>query len=199
MKRRGFTLVELAIVLVIIGIILGAVLKGKDLINSAKIKKFYNQYVQAWELQINTYYDRTGQVLGDGIVNGGTQANIDGYFDGINLANTTSVQDKLKAVGLDVPTSNTGNSGNYVLEGKYGRRQITSHLIIRYSHTEGTNYNTFYMQNMPTDIAIALDAIIDGDNNSSSGLFRRYPDNANGGIWPDASTTGAVNVMYIIK
>ena len=34
-KTRGFTLVELAIVLVIIGIILGAILKGTELINNA--------------------------------------------------------------------------------------------------------------------------------------------------------------------
>ena len=42
-NEKGFTLVELAIVLVIIGIILGAVLKGQELINSAKIKRVYNQ------------------------------------------------------------------------------------------------------------------------------------------------------------
>jgi len=42
-NQKGFTLVELAIVLVIIGIILGAVLKGQALINNAKIKRVYNQ------------------------------------------------------------------------------------------------------------------------------------------------------------
>ena len=37
MKRRqsGFTLVEIAIVLVIIGLLLGGILKGQELINSA--------------------------------------------------------------------------------------------------------------------------------------------------------------------
>jgi len=37
-KSKGFTLVELAIVLVIIAIILGAILKGQELIKNAKIK-----------------------------------------------------------------------------------------------------------------------------------------------------------------
>ncbi len=41
-NAKGFTLVELAIVLVIIGIILGAVLKGQELINNAKMKRAYN-------------------------------------------------------------------------------------------------------------------------------------------------------------
>ena len=41
MKRQsGFTLVEIAIVLVIIGLLLGGVLKGQELINSAKVKNF---------------------------------------------------------------------------------------------------------------------------------------------------------------
>jgi len=36
--QTGFTLIELAIVLVIIGLLLGGVLKGQELINSAKVK-----------------------------------------------------------------------------------------------------------------------------------------------------------------
>src|SRR3972149_4339053 len=40
MKRNqsGFTLIEIAIVLVIIGLLLGGVLKGQELINSARVK-----------------------------------------------------------------------------------------------------------------------------------------------------------------
>ena len=36
--QSGFTLVEMAIVLVIIGLLIGGVLKGQELINSAKVK-----------------------------------------------------------------------------------------------------------------------------------------------------------------
>ncbi|WDN90581.1 hypothetical protein BuS5_03552 [Desulfosarcina sp. BuS5] len=38
-NQSGFTLVEIAIVLVIIGLLLGGVLKGKEMIKSAKVKK----------------------------------------------------------------------------------------------------------------------------------------------------------------
>ena len=37
-KQRGFTLIEIAIVLVIIGLLLGGVLKGQELITSARVR-----------------------------------------------------------------------------------------------------------------------------------------------------------------
>lgn len=40
----GFTLVEIAIVLVIIGLLLGGVLKGQELINSAKVKNLAGDF-----------------------------------------------------------------------------------------------------------------------------------------------------------
>lgn len=43
-KQTGFTLIELAIVLVIIGLLLGGVLKGQELINSAKVKSLANDF-----------------------------------------------------------------------------------------------------------------------------------------------------------
>ncbi len=41
-QQSGFTLVEIAIVLVIIGLLLGGILKGQELINSAKVKNLAN-------------------------------------------------------------------------------------------------------------------------------------------------------------
>ena len=37
-KDQGFTLIEIAIVLVIIGLLLGGVLKGQELIQSARVR-----------------------------------------------------------------------------------------------------------------------------------------------------------------
>ena len=42
MKQRGFTLIEIAIVLVIIGLLLGGVLKGQELINTARVRALNN-------------------------------------------------------------------------------------------------------------------------------------------------------------
>ena len=67
--NKGFTLVELAIVLVIIGLIIGAVLKGQDLIDNAKSKKFVS-HSRAWEIAQWTYLDRKGVFTGDDNKNG---------------------------------------------------------------------------------------------------------------------------------
>ena len=63
-SQQGFTLVEMAIVLVIIGLLLGGILKGQELITSARVRNIADQNsgVQA------AYYgfiDRYRQVPGD--------------------------------------------------------------------------------------------------------------------------------------
>ena len=63
-NQKGFTLVELAIVLVIIGLIIGAVLKGQELINNAKLKRAYNQQREV-AAAVYTYFDRYGIYPGD--------------------------------------------------------------------------------------------------------------------------------------
>ncbi len=88
LDQRGFTLVELAIVLVIIGIILGAVLKGQELINNAKMKRAYNQYREVLAA-IYTYYDRYGKYPGDdpnaNRWTGATPGNNDGLIGGFTI------------------------------------------------------------------------------------------------------------------
>ncbi|NOX32837.1 MAG: prepilin-type N-terminal cleavage/methylation domain-containing protein [Deltaproteobacteria bacterium] len=201
---RGFTLIEIAIVLVIIGLIIGAVVKGKDLIQSGKQKKFYTKNLKAWELAVLTYYDRTGFALGDGTANGGTATTTDGRFDnvsGANFGNTNGIDAKLKAVGLTVPTSNTANSGQFSFKGQYsGTQTITMYLYYLYSHTQKKYSNALYFTSMPTDLAIALDTMVDGQIDARKGTFRRYADNAtpNDGTWPDATVTTTVNAQYIM-
>lgn len=62
--QAGFTLVEIAIVLVIIGLLLGGVLKGQELINNAKVKNAAND-MNAVVAAYNSYIDRYKAIPGD--------------------------------------------------------------------------------------------------------------------------------------
>ncbi len=201
MKRSGFTLVELSIVLIIIGLVIGGVMKGKDLINSAEQKKIYNTWIKQWQITANTYQDRTGGLLGDGTANGGSNATEDGHCDNIRLDTTTTIQDKLKAIGLDEPVSNVAGTrgGAYSIKGKYATSQASARLQWLQSHTDGGSKNKLYIVGIPTDVAIAFDKMTDGTIDPSAGAFRRYHDDATGSdgtaqTWPDAFTTNTVNV-----
>jgi len=63
-QQSGFTLVEIAIVLVIIGLLLGGVLKGQELINSAKVKNFIGDF-KTVSLLIYGYQDKYKALPGD--------------------------------------------------------------------------------------------------------------------------------------
>jgi prepilin-type N-terminal cleavage/methylation domain-containing protein len=63
-KQAGFTLIELAIVLVIIGLLLGGVLRGQELINSAKVKNMARDF-QNIQVYIYGYQDKFKALPGD--------------------------------------------------------------------------------------------------------------------------------------
>src|SRR5688572_6519858 len=63
-QQSGFTLVEIAIVLVIIGLLLGGILKGQELINSAKVKTLANDF-RVIPTYIYAYQDRYKALPGD--------------------------------------------------------------------------------------------------------------------------------------
>lgn len=75
--QKGFTLVEIAIVLVIIGLLLGGVLKGQELIENSKIKSV-TQDLEGISAAYYAYQDRTGTIAGDTNDNG--QINTDAAF-----------------------------------------------------------------------------------------------------------------------
>ncbi|MFK5968570.1 MAG: prepilin-type N-terminal cleavage/methylation domain-containing protein [Candidatus Marithrix sp.] len=63
-KQNGFTLVEIAIVMVIIGLLLGGVLKGQEIITNAKIKNLENDF-SGVTAAIYSYQDRYRALPGD--------------------------------------------------------------------------------------------------------------------------------------
>src|SRR6185436_10401070 len=69
--QKGFTLVEIAIVLVIIGLLLGGILKGQEMINQAKMKNVIADF-SGVSAAYHGYLDRYRAIPGDDI-NAGTR------------------------------------------------------------------------------------------------------------------------------
>ena len=82
-QQRGFTLVEIAIVLVIIGLLLGGVLKGQEMITSAKVRNLADQG-SAIKTAFFAFQDRYRAIPGDYIV---ASQNINGVAGGVNGGN----------------------------------------------------------------------------------------------------------------
>ncbi|MBI2319897.1 MAG: prepilin-type N-terminal cleavage/methylation domain-containing protein, partial [Betaproteobacteria bacterium] len=105
--QQGFTLVEIAIVLVIIGLLLGGILKGQEMITQAKIKNLINDF-NGISAAMYSYQDRYRALPGDEInasarwkADGGAAITHDGNGNGVFDCSATN---KGYNVPIGIPT-----------------------------------------------------------------------------------------------
>lgn len=208
-KQSGFTLIELAIVLVIIGLLLGGVLKGQELITQAKIKNViadFNGITAAYY----GYQDRYKSIPGDdnqaatrwataGTVSGGGNGQITGNWNA-NVGNPAAADESslfwehLRLAGF-VGGAGGANPNNAVA-GMVGIQQGND-LMKTTTTVAGTGFTGLILcsSNLPDKIAIAVDQTLD-DGNPQTGSVRAVtqttpnPTLVVAGFGEDADTVG---------
>lgn len=211
-SRKGFTLVELAIVLVIIGIILGAVLKGQALIDNAKAKRLQND-MKALEAMAWTYFDRKGRMPGDCNSNGDIAFAVLNNTVGTVPSNNNNPTVDYCATPATGETVNVFFSDLRVAQiASYGQPNIqlaknpfggyfnAGVITIQDSGGVNRNYNVIAAYNVPAWAAKMIDVSIDGDENGTTGRVRNITSTDAGSDWPaDNLNNQTVAVAYLFE
>lgn len=157
----GFTLIETGIVLVVIGLILAAVMKGQDLIQNARAKKFVS-WVRNAETAQWDYLDRKGRYNGD--------TDLDGAID--------SQSTPYSWTGFSNPPETTVVLGSYTYRLFYGYRYSGSNVF--------KNSNFIVINKITTDVDAkqfgddelvfpeSLDLAVDGEVDGTTGRVRGH-------------------------
>ncbi len=159
-SEKGFTLIELAIVMVIIGILIGAVLKGQDLIQNARAKKFVNK-VRAWEVADWTFLDRKGRFPGDADGNGKIG---DGNYK-TDIVDANFINPPYEgATGSETNTITIGSYTFFVFHGTDGGANAGKNVITICKDATCSAFTQDELMYIE-----ALDAALDGTADGSSG------------------------------
>ena len=166
-KQRGFNLIEMSMVLVLIALLLGGVLKGREAIQDGKINRCQSDF-KAIASAIYTYSSRYNALPGDdkkaGRWSGVTAGDGNGLIDG--AWNSATVTDETRLAWLHLRASGLlkgkdTDAASHSFGGNIGIDQSLMKL-------SGT---VICMENMPADVAEIIDNKLD-DGNRDSGSVR---------------------------
>ena len=170
-KQQGFTLIEIAIVLVIIGLLLGGVLKGQEMITNAKIKRLENDF-NGLLSAVYSYQDRYQSLPGDDAAAAGRWAAVTRSGNGNGLIagnwNSTRATDEsrlfwqhLRASGLITGDSSSTTLATNAYNGQIGIEDASM----------GLNGLVVCMGGIPGPIAEIIDIRLD-DGDGTTGQLR---------------------------
>lgn len=195
----GFTLVELAIVLVIIGLLLAAVFKGQEMIQNAKAKNLVND-LKGVSAAYYSYQDRYKAIPGDDSAatshlgqtayNGNGDGIISGAYTDNNATITTESQafwqhTRMAGFMSGTATSTAAPAGTDAMGGLLGVQDGSATAIY------GMTGPVVCAGSIPWKIAQAVDLMID-DGNSDTGNVRTGAASAT----PNDATAAAASLVY---
>jgi prepilin-type N-terminal cleavage/methylation domain-containing protein len=106
-QTTGFTLIELSIVLVIIGLVIGGIVAGKDMLENAKVRKQLTQ-IEQYNTALRVFQNKYGQLPGDLTA---VQASSFGF-------NTRNYTNMLVGTPMSVPVAANDGSIHLTLHGE---------------------------------------------------------------------------------
>ena len=187
-KHSGFTLVEISIVLVIVSLILGGVLKGQALINSAKVRSVVNDINgirSAWYGFQDRYHALPGDYpdavthisasadAGDGDGSIDTLQEIAGVWQQLAESDYISGQFDGDSSNVGTKTDTDCKSSSCPQNPYYGYYKISYSKKAEGMTVES---NEFYTgDQIPSSVLFEIDTKLD-DGKPSSGLFRVHAD-----------------------
>lgn len=196
-NQSGFTLVEIAIVLVIIGLLLGGVLKGQELITQAKIKNVAND-LNGVTVAIYGYQDRYKRLPGDDpgasrwTVGGTALTGGDGdnVIEGSGYGSTTDTEEIRKFwIHLRLAGFVAGSTAT-VAEGSTQPLNAAGGIVGVQSGGLGLTGTIVCAGSLPAKIAQSLDSQMD-DGNALTGSVRAQldstPPTALATTWPGSN------------
>jgi len=149
MKRmqKGFTLVEIAIVLVIIGLLLGGILKGQEMITQAKIKNAIADF-SGISAAYHGYVDRYKKIPGDDPCAGAGA--------GLTVENCGTTTARWAAPAA-------GGSGNGQLTGAYNSATATDESRLWWDHLRRAGFVSGVGSQQPFNALTGMIGVQTGD------------------------------------
>lgn len=207
-KQAGFSLIEIAIVLVVIGLLLGGVLKGQELVTSARVRNLIAQqdglraayfgFLDRYRALPGDYGQATTNIAGATVNGNGngrvTAATIAGAIEDEHIAvwehlsrsgfiNGSYTYNEAPEINSSAPTSPYGRYLRVIEDAVYG----TGGGASRHNIKTGNQ--------IPSNILAEIDRKLD-DGNPVGGVFQfsTYDGGGTGGIAP---TGGAAGQCYV--